>query len=43
MTKNQPTTKTWEKPELVRVGELNDVAGNKGSLSDNPGGAANKS
>ncbi len=37
------STKTWEKPELVRVGELNDVAANKGTLADNPGGATNKS
>lgn len=43
MSKIQPSTKTWEKPELVRVGELNDVAGNKGTASDNPGGPTNKS
>lgn len=43
MSKIQPSTKTWEKPELVRVGELNDVAAGKAFTTDNPGGAANKS
>lgn len=43
MSKIQPSTKTWEKPELVRVGELNDVAAGSGSSTDNPGSPSNKS
>lgn len=43
MSKIQTSTKTWAKPRLVRIGELNDVAANKGKSVDNPGSPANKS
>jgi hypothetical protein len=36
VTKIETAAKSWNKPELVKLGELKDVAGNKAINSDGP-------
>ena len=41
VTKNSSKTNTWVKPELVKLGELKDVAGNKAINNDGPNNGKN--
>lgn len=36
MSKTEQPAQTWTKPELVKLGELKDVAGNKAINNDGP-------
>lgn len=43
MSNNKTITKSWNKPELVRLGIMKDVAANKGAANDGTGGSNVKS